>query len=198
MALIKCPECGREVSDTANACINCGYDIKTYVDKIEKAKKEEEMKAIEEEQIKTLAKDIKLPKKNDFFNSEWGLYYAGSFISGALFVIYVIVCVSTNEWSSWLILALAPISIITFCEGQKIKKKEDEIIEKAIKDEETYKINKARQMVNEQKATIRRIEYKLESEIKCPYCGIGNPNKVEDPHNHNGRQWQCWSCKSYF
>lgn len=28
MALIKCPECGKEVSDRATACINCGYPLK--------------------------------------------------------------------------------------------------------------------------------------------------------------------------
>lgn len=27
MALIKCPECGKEVSDKASACPNCGYRI---------------------------------------------------------------------------------------------------------------------------------------------------------------------------
>ena len=27
MALIKCPECGKEVSDKAQACINCGYPL---------------------------------------------------------------------------------------------------------------------------------------------------------------------------
>lgn len=31
MALVKCPECGREnVSDTAEACPNCGYAIKNH------------------------------------------------------------------------------------------------------------------------------------------------------------------------
>ena len=28
MALIKCPECGKEVSDEANCCPNCGYVLK--------------------------------------------------------------------------------------------------------------------------------------------------------------------------
>lgn len=28
MALIKCPECGKEISDTAKNCPNCGYRIK--------------------------------------------------------------------------------------------------------------------------------------------------------------------------
>lgn len=28
MALVKCPECGRQVSNQASACPNCGYPIK--------------------------------------------------------------------------------------------------------------------------------------------------------------------------
>ena len=35
MALIKCPECGREnVSDSAIACPNCGYAVKEHFEKI--------------------------------------------------------------------------------------------------------------------------------------------------------------------
>jgi uncharacterized OB-fold protein len=31
MALVKCPECGREnVSSTAKSCPGCGYNIKAY------------------------------------------------------------------------------------------------------------------------------------------------------------------------
>lgn len=32
MALIKCPECGREISDKAKACIHCGYPIAEIAD----------------------------------------------------------------------------------------------------------------------------------------------------------------------
>ena len=31
MALIKCPECGREISDKAKACIHCGYPLAEYI-----------------------------------------------------------------------------------------------------------------------------------------------------------------------
>ncbi len=31
MALIKCPECGKDVSDTAKSCIHCGYVLKEEV-----------------------------------------------------------------------------------------------------------------------------------------------------------------------
>ena len=44
MALVNCPECGREnISDTAEQCPACGYSVKKHFDK-EKAKKIEEQK----------------------------------------------------------------------------------------------------------------------------------------------------------
>ena len=33
MALIKCPECGREVSDRTTTCIHCGFPFDEEVDK---------------------------------------------------------------------------------------------------------------------------------------------------------------------
>lgn len=50
MALVKCPECGREnVSDSAEACPDCGYGIKAHFDKIkrEEEQKEQQRKAEE-------------------------------------------------------------------------------------------------------------------------------------------------------
>ena len=32
MALIKCPECGKEISDKASACIHCGYPISNIIE----------------------------------------------------------------------------------------------------------------------------------------------------------------------
>lgn len=31
MGLIKCPECGKEISDKAEMCVNCGFPIKNYL-----------------------------------------------------------------------------------------------------------------------------------------------------------------------
>lgn len=57
MALIKCPECGKEkVSDSAESCPECGYNIKKHFDDIRKAEQEkkeaEKKKKEEEERIK--------------------------------------------------------------------------------------------------------------------------------------------------
>ena len=55
MALVKCPECGREkVSDSAEACPDCGYGVKAHFEKVrqeeEQKRKEEERRKQEEEQ----------------------------------------------------------------------------------------------------------------------------------------------------
>ncbi len=42
MALINCPECGKEVSPTAIACPNCGFGVKKHFDDIELARLKQE------------------------------------------------------------------------------------------------------------------------------------------------------------
>lgn len=34
MALIKCPECGKEISDKSEICVHCGYPIKDTIEKV--------------------------------------------------------------------------------------------------------------------------------------------------------------------
>ena len=57
MALIKCPECGREnVSDKAEMCPDCGYGIKAHFEEIEREKEAERKKLEEEKEMKELQK----------------------------------------------------------------------------------------------------------------------------------------------
>lgn len=35
--LIKCPECGKEISDVAEVCVHCGYPLKTKHKKLERS-----------------------------------------------------------------------------------------------------------------------------------------------------------------
>lgn len=60
MALIKCPECGKEISDASTACIHCGYPISKNPDVQKKVKsnienKEKETPKSEAEEEKTKA-----------------------------------------------------------------------------------------------------------------------------------------------
>lgn len=70
MALISCPECGKEVSDKADVCIHCGYGIKEHFIRI-KQEEEAERKRVElvnkkEElgkRIEARLKTIQMPPK---------------------------------------------------------------------------------------------------------------------------------------
>lgn len=63
MALIKCPECGREkVSDSADMCPGCGYGIKAHYDKIKQ--EEEERLAEEREILRFIEEERKQPEED--------------------------------------------------------------------------------------------------------------------------------------
>lgn len=62
MALIKCPECGREgVSDSAESCPSCGYNIKAHFQKIRM--EEVERQKQQEELARQQAKEAKREKE---------------------------------------------------------------------------------------------------------------------------------------
>lgn len=52
MGLIKCPECGKEISDKADICVNCGFPIKKYLEEKAQREAEEEIKKEQEEKLK--------------------------------------------------------------------------------------------------------------------------------------------------
>ena len=69
MALIKCPECGKEnVSNTAESCPSCGYGIKAHYEKILKQKKEHAIKQQSEATKINRQKEADL-KYNDYLHN---------------------------------------------------------------------------------------------------------------------------------
>ena len=50
MALIKCPECGKEISEKSKACINCGYPISEYVRELHREQDQNETEQAKENQ----------------------------------------------------------------------------------------------------------------------------------------------------
>lgn len=54
MALVKCPECGRKISDTTKNCIHCGYELSTKVN--EQTQLAEDVKLSNVEPKKTVKK----------------------------------------------------------------------------------------------------------------------------------------------
>ena len=66
MALVTCPECGREkVSDTALACPGCGYPIKEHFEKINKGKEKDDNLEQVSQEIEKPEEDIKIKQKSE-------------------------------------------------------------------------------------------------------------------------------------
>lgn len=72
MALIDCPECGKQISDKATACPNCGYPMELYIQ--QERKKEADKERTEKEMnaelrarrsIENATEDVSLPVKED-------------------------------------------------------------------------------------------------------------------------------------
>lgn len=86
MALVKCPECGKEnVSSTATACPQCGFNIKEYYEDIERKEKNEKRHAEIEKNIKNISDQAASLKKDFKFNK--------SFLKNHKKVSVVVLCV---------------------------------------------------------------------------------------------------------
>ncbi len=109
MALIKCPECGREISDTCDSCIHCGY-------KLSKPNFEAKEKINAEKPV-----DVKINKTEVLVNRDnyiksvaplvWGI------ILGVLAIISALMIFTQNSATffeySWLILTFTPFSLLS-------------------------------------------------------------------------------------
>lgn len=79
MGLIKCPDCGKEVSDKANVCINCGFPIEEYLkeqaEQRRKLTKQLEQKARQDQQdeIDRRRYDGLKDKRNVFCETKEGI-----------------------------------------------------------------------------------------------------------------------------
>lgn len=88
MAIIKCPECNKEVSDKAEACPYCGFGVAKYIErqaKIEKIQEEAEAEAYlyvkrkkkEERERAEQAKRETEERKNSIYNKAINMYENG-------------------------------------------------------------------------------------------------------------------------
>lgn len=208
MALIKCPECGKEnVSDTANACPNCGFDIKTYFEtkireeRVEKWNKE--WNKMQQDKLKERMDKIEKPKPARV--SKGLVIY--SVISSILFW-YSLVYLPSEigdkpEILGCLLLECVLVGIPIYCHyGNYQKAKKD--YELACQDLEAYK----RKAVEEQDEFWETFDemFHHKSNIHCPVCNSNNVKKISTANravsvgavglasSKIGKQYECKSC----
>ena len=159
MALVRCPECGREkVSDSAEACPDCGYSIKAHFEKI---KAEELQKQRQERKLNSITMPTK-PQK-PFSN----LPFAAKFIIG-FFVFGIILGIIMKEW--FFSIVCIGIIVMFYCIDYSNYNKDLQKYNRAKENFEKYQ----REELHRQE--IEEAVEKLKP--RCPHCGSTNINKI--------------------
>lgn len=171
MALINCPECGKEnVSDQADMCPNCGFGIKTYFEKmIQEEQNQREMN----EKRQTRLESITIPNKPKisrvfiiimiiiFIALTWLFLYAPIKLGGE------------GDVGSWLIevclIIGAPVYIYSRIYKDRVRK-----YEISLTDFNNYK----EIILKEQDEAIERQRAIEARKIKCPNCGSTNTSAI--------------------
>lgn len=212
MALVKCPECGKEVSDTANACPNCGYGVKVYFDKIKQRRQDE----LRKKQLEIEKQNKQVQLNNDYEDRirKVPMPTKPKFSRG--FIVYIIIVtvlfssmslldpIDDNEFIRWgffiTTLVIAPLCVYGYCFFQHVR---------------DYKLSKTNfrqyqeQVIRKEDLGIAKNQARLDaqkssSQVRCPKCGSTNIQLVN-------RKWSpltgfmtnkvdrvCVNCKNRF
>lgn len=127
MALISCPQCGGQVSDSAEKCVHCGYNFELKRREEERAKQEanrkKEFNSLPENEQNRLMNEFyaKFPEEGNFAKLS-KLYHVGGIVAYALevvlFIIAAIVVILTSinkikystGWTLFIVLGILSIT----------------------------------------------------------------------------------------
>lgn len=222
MALIKCPECGREnVSDKAEMCPDCGYGIKAHFEMIEVEKEQRRL-----EQARKLENDMRYQQMQEEAKKEeerkqkeleempapskpfpW-MIILGLFFAGLAIVMFCIPSILLGLFEAFLAFVL----IVGGNEDYKEKKR---IYELSLKDLNSAKRQaQAYQQYSEAMASEMNSKIvnavnpfkEVSNGVKCPMCGKNSGKKITTTSRAAsvamvglasgkiGKQYKCTSC----
>lgn len=195
MALINCPECGKEnVSDSAIACPYCGFNIREYIER------EKETQYEPYELSGVFYDDDRIERMEKI----WGAFHIVKIVSIILSVICVITAFLISSvapavsFVCAIILAISLISLlVSLFTCWKLEK---EILNHSREYAKTY--------AKQQNELMRReTELQLIQHPKCPNCGGRNTARISTANrvvsvatiglasSKIGKQYQCYDCK---
>ncbi|MFI3326204.1 MAG: hypothetical protein R3Y35_08515 [Clostridia bacterium] len=195
MALINCPECGREkISDVAELCPECGYPIKRHFEKIQLEQEEfEREKRIYEQSIaeKKYKKDTELQRKKENIEKleetikrKSSSIKKWSIILIILLVIIIVLFFFNTYGSFWGLIIYTGIGVvisIVFLLSNIFAK------ESALDDLEYIKIDFNKYEIKKEQKTQALADYYnqllIKEDIKhpkCPVCGSNNTERISN------------------
>lgn len=222
MALLKCPECGREnVSDSAVSCPDCGFSIQDYL----KTKQDEEYIQKEKERLraeleKELVKIDSLPKpqkptiSNVIASGNRWIFVLPALIAvfGIIATVYILVASGkVNGFATVITIFCIIISLVGISDiKEKYKQELSEY-----NDFEGYKQKKKQRLQENYDYKIKHIKPKqdtfspviINTGLKCPVCGSRSVKRISTTSRITsvamvglasskiGKQYECKNCK---
>lgn len=213
MALITCPECHNEVSDSSTTCIHCGFSL---IDHFNRQKMEDELQVELSEklyQIETMSR----PSKPNIF----GRHYILTAFS-LLFLVVGIFCLALSKdipsnFALGLICVLVSVTVFGFTLW--VFKYEMLHYKNQISDWEKYKESEKIKLIEQYKtysenikkfggrdAKSKQEEHGEEYVVRCPVCGSPNVKKISGvkkvvstelwglASSDIGKQMECENC----
>ena len=224
MAIINCPECGKEVSEKAESCPNCGYSIIKYFEEKKAVESiNQERKRLQEELDKELDKIDKLQKPEKptlssviLSGNRW--IWILCFICFLLIIFALIYIFSISGKFEWPYLIPAIILLIlVLVGGSDIREKYQEKLTQ-YNDFDGYKEQQKQRTRENYKYKIQYVEkYSGKSEtskptvpsfgLRCPVCGSASVRRISTTSRVTsvamvglasskiGKQYECKNCK---
>ena len=181
MALIKCPECGKEVSNMAAACPNCGYGIREHFEeqqrvlaaierqRVSEIKKQETATKVSQERERRI-EETKLPEKP----SKGKIIFAG--IMCGIMALVGWFGFFAGLGVIWLIIGI--LFTITAAYSPKHYKERVANYERAVQNPREYRRSvveederKAAEAKEQARKRLEAMEIKANTAPRCPKCG---------------------------
>lgn len=223
MALITCPECGRNnVSDTAENCPECGFAIKQHFENLEQQKIQEEKIQEETEKLKPEL-DAKLKEIDEMQppkEPEYQLFASANekFVFGLLVFITAVLVILAFISSLWVLLIAGFFGALIWTQCNSAKETYEfklKQYKERTEDWEGWKAKEKERIISEYKdyafnlATYGNKFGKIipRNLPKCPHCASTNIKRISDTNrtvsvltwglasSKIGMQYECKSCK---
>ena len=201
MALMKCPECGKEnVSDSAETCPECGYSIRRYIEQKKREEKNKEEQIKKEKRFKELSGELEaklkeidnlpMPEKPSYFKLLFDTNHGGGLTIALIIIVIVSLLLAfiTKATFFAVIVALGVVlgfPILLIITGIDYNMFVD-LYYRDTKDWNATKQRKKDQLIEYYKDK-DRIDYERDhphistysgNGLKCPVCGGKDINKI--------------------
>lgn len=193
MAIIKCPECGKEISNTVSTCIHCGFQLAEHFSKLQA---QDELQKELDEKLRSVENMVAPDKPNYFEGAGLCMFIMFLFMGGGMFICWLhidLVLSDTSGMPGFFAVGLLLITVALFLIRRIINRCKRNIADykQKIENWDEYKETEKERIISEYKVYSENINkygnrdgkpmivtQKDEHVMKCPACGSTEVKKI--------------------